>query len=72
MGTTVVSPQGGGDSSIGLIIGLVLAAGILAVVFIFGLPYLRDSQTQEQQPTNINVTVPSPVPSPAPEQPSGN
>jgi len=71
MATTVVSPQGN-DSSAGLIVGLVLAAIIIAAAIFLALPYLRDMQKpQEQQPTKIDVTIPNPTPSPEPQQPSG-
>ena len=52
-------------STAGLIVGLVLAALIIAAAIIYGLPYLRNMQ-DPQQPSNINITIPVPTPDPAP------
>lgn len=67
--TTVINNPGkgeGSDSSVGLIIGLVILLAILGLFFVYALPAIRGVGTQPQNGNvNINVKLPSNVTLPA-------
>lgn len=68
---TVVNSPGPGEtesSGVGLVIGVLLAIVVIVLFFIYGLPALRTSQTQNQTPqntspggSNIQINVPNPL-----------
>lgn len=60
MTTIINTPPSGesSDSGLGLILGIIIAIGLVALFLIYGLPALRQSNNQ---PSNTNViTVPVP------------
>ncbi len=65
--TTIINTPGNrdaSDSSLGLIIGIIVAIGLVILFIVYGLPALRRNGTTGSQ-TNISVTAPS-VGNPAP------
>lgn len=59
MTTIINTPPSGenSDSGLGLVLGIIIAIGLVALFIIYGLPALRQSQT----PSNTNViTIPVP------------
>jgi len=62
--TTIINTPGGsnGDSGsgLGLIIGVLVAIGLVVLFVVYGLPALRNNQKPSS--TNINVTIPDVIP----------
>lgn len=68
MSTIINTPSSEGDSAMGLIIGLVVAAIVIALFFLYGLPAIRNMPQQQTEPTTINVEVPAATEIPAEPQ----
>jgi predicted permease len=72
--TTVVNNPGSaeGGSSMGMVLGVILALILVGLFFVYGLPALQGAPSTQSGSTNINVTLPNtggtpaPAPSPAP------
>lgn len=58
MATVINNPPSDGGSGAGVIVGLVVAVIIIAVVFIYGLPALRNGTTNQAPSANIDVNLP--------------
>ncbi len=60
MTTIVNTPRGEStDSSLGLILGVIIAIALVVLFFVYGLPALRQGQSQPNGGnTDINVTLP--------------
>ncbi|MDQ3245240.1 MAG: hypothetical protein M3P22_02775 [bacterium] len=70
--TTIINTPGGGNSDnssgLGLIVGVLVAIGLVALFFIYGWPAIRKNQAGGQpNSTNINVTVPDVTSTPEPK-----
>ncbi len=59
MATVINNPGDNGSTGAGVIIGVVVAIILVAVIFIYGLPALRESNNSGTPSANINVTLPS-------------
>jgi hypothetical protein len=46
------------DSSLGLILGVIIAIALVVLFFVYGLPALRQGAGDQQGGTNINVSLP--------------
>jgi hypothetical protein len=55
---TVINNPGEGGSGAGVIVGLVVAVVLIAVVFIYGLPALRNGTTNETPSANVDINLP--------------
>ncbi|MEZ0208877.1 MAG: hypothetical protein ACAH17_01715 [Candidatus Paceibacterota bacterium] len=58
MATVINNPTSEGSGA-GTIIGIVLAVIIIALLFIYGLPYIRGTNTNPAPSASVNVTLPS-------------
>ena len=60
MATIINNPGENSSSGAGVIVGLVVAVILVAVIFIYGIPYLRSNNTgaSNTPSANINVTLP--------------
>lgn len=64
MDTTIVNTppsNNNGGNVLGMIVGLVLVAGILLLVVFYGLPYLRQVGRSASEGTEVNLNVPDEV-----------
>ncbi len=59
MTTIVNTPRGEStDSSLGMILGVIIAIALVVLFFVYGLPALRQGSQPSEGGTNINVSVP--------------
>lgn len=77
MPTVINNPEtSGGDSGLGVIIGVIIAIILIALFFVYGLPAIRGTNppADDNNGTNINVEIPNPInpttPTPNPGTPT--
>jgi hypothetical protein len=58
MATVINNPGNDSGSGAGVIVGLVIAVILIAVIFIYGLPALRNGTTNQAPSANIDVNLP--------------
>lgn len=56
MATVINNPNSEDSSGIGMLVGIVLAVLVIILFFVYGLPAIRNSNT-ENPPNDINVNV---------------
>lgn len=61
MTTIINTPPSGNssDSGLGLILGVLIAIGLVALFFVYGIPAIRKSQTPNNTTNIINIPVPT-------------
>ena len=66
--TTVINNPGnseGSDSSVGMILGVIVFLVVVGLFFVYGLPAIRNSRvTPPNGNIDINVKLPTPTPTP--------
>ncbi len=64
MATIINNPSGSNDSSVGLVIGIVIGLVLIALFFVYALPALRGNQPTKDANPIIKVEIPNPSPQP--------
>ena len=61
MATIINTPtnRDSADSSLGMILGVIIAIALVVLFFVYGLPALRQGSGNQPGGANINVTLPS-------------
>lgn len=58
MATVINNPSDNGNGA-GMIIGIVIAVALIAVLFIYGLPMLRNKTADTTPSANVNIQLPT-------------
>ena len=64
MATIVNNPGGSSDSSVGIIVSVIVLILAIALFFIYALPAIQRGNAPEEQPGSINIDVTAPSSSP--------